>query len=70
VELEPRQRNALIIGAVIGAIVGAGAGWLLTQPTAGDLDEPREPVRLGDVLKITGSTAALLRQFDDLRQRR
>jgi hypothetical protein len=70
VELEPRQRNALIIGAVIGAILGAGAGWLLSQPTPGDLDEPRKPVRLGDVLKITGNTAALLRQFDDLRYRR
>jgi gas vesicle protein len=68
-ELEPRQRNALIIGALVGAILGAGAGWLLAQQAEEASDEPRKPIGPGDVLKFTNSAAGLLRQLDELRQR-
>ncbi len=70
-ELEPRQRNALIIGALVGAVLGAGAGWLLVQQAeeAEASDEPRKPIGPGDVLKITNSAAALLRQLAELRLR-
>ncbi len=68
-ELEPRQRNALIIGALIGAILGAGAGWLLIQSAEETPDEIRKPIGPGDVLKITNSAAGLLRQLAELRQR-
>jgi len=68
-ELEPRQRNALIIGALVGAILGAGAGWLLVQQAEEASDESRKPISPGDVLKITNSAAALLRQLADLRLR-
>ena len=66
-ELESRQRNALIVGALVGAVLGAGAGWLLAQPAGGDSDEPRKPMDLGDVHKIVRNSASLLRQLDDLR---
>jgi gas vesicle protein len=69
VEIEPRQRNALIIGALVGAVLGAGTGWLLSQPKEGDADEPKKPVRAGDVLKLARNSASLLRQLDDLRHR-
>jgi gas vesicle protein len=69
VEIEPRQRNALIIGALVGAVLGAGTGWLLSQPREGDADGPRKSVGAGDVLKLVRNSASLLRQFDDLRQR-
>ncbi len=68
-ELEPRQRNALIIGALVGAILGAGAGWLLVQQVEEISDEDRKPIGPGDVLKITNSAAGLLRQLDELRRR-
>ncbi len=68
-ELEPRQRNALIIGALVGAVLGAGAGWLLVQQAEEATGEPRKPIGPGDVLKITNSAAGLLRQLDELRQR-
>ena len=38
-ELEPKQRNALIIGTLAGAILGAGVSWLLTQTAPEDYDE-------------------------------
>ncbi len=69
-KLEPKQRNALIIGALVGAILGAGAGWLLIQSAEEDAaGEPKKPIGPGDVLKITNSAAGLLRQLDELRQR-
>ena len=69
-KLEPRQRNALIVGGLVGAILGAGAGWLLIQSAEEDVTgEPRKPIGAGDVLKITNSAAGLLRQLDELRQR-
>jgi hypothetical protein len=69
VELEPKQRNALIFGTLAGAVLGAGVGWLLTQTAPEDLDEEKDPVRPGEVLKIVGASAVLLRQLDDLRYR-
>jgi gas vesicle protein len=69
VELEPRQRNALIIGTLAGAVLGAGIGWLLVQTAPEDSDEERKPIRPGEILKIVGASAVLLRQLDDLRYR-
>ena len=68
-ELEPKQRNALIIGTLAGAILGAGVGWLLTQTAPEDYDEEKDPIRPGEVLKLVGASAVLLRQLDDLRYR-
>jgi hypothetical protein len=68
-ELEPKQRNALLIGALIGAMLGAGTGWLLAQPVEGDSEEPRKPIRPGDVLKLVKTSVNLLRDLDDMRFR-
>lgn len=68
-ELEPRQRNALIVGALVGAVLGAGTGWLLAQSVDGNSDEPKKPVRPGDVFSLVRNAASLLRQLDDLRFR-
>jgi gas vesicle protein len=69
VELEPKQRNALIVGALIGAMLGAGTGWLLAQPVEGALGEAKKPIRPGDVLRLVKTAVNLLRDMDDLRLR-
>jgi hypothetical protein len=60
---------ALIVGAIVGAVLGAGAAYLLAQSVERDPDEPREPLALGDVLKLVRNSAGLVRQLDDLRHR-
>ncbi len=68
-ELDPRQRKALIIGTLAGAVLGAGIGWLMAQSAPEDYDEEKEPIRPGEIFKIVGASAVLFRQLDDLRYR-
>ena len=68
-EIEPRQRNVLIVGALIGALLGLGTAWLMIQTTDDDPEIPKKPVNPGDVLMLTSRAAGLLRSVDDLRRR-
>jgi type II secretory pathway component PulM len=69
VELEPRQRNLLMIGALMGAVLGAGTAWLLMQPVEEDPDRPNKPLRAGELFRLTSQVAGVLRQVDDVRRR-
>ena len=55
----------IILGAILGAVTGAGAGYLLTKRI-----EEGEKVQLtaGDGIKIGGSIIAFLRQVSSLGQ--
>lgn len=67
--IEPKQRG-LAIGAVIGAVLGAGAAYLLmTAPTSLEDDEEPKPIAAKDLLGLTASVAVLIRTLDDLRRR-
>lgn len=66
-ELDTRQRKALLIGALIGAAMGAGTGWLLVQSRPEE--EGREPIRPLDIFKLVRNLAGLLRELDELRLR-
>ena len=60
-----RQQWVLIVGALIGAILGAGAAYLLTTTPR----EEYEPVTATDLIGVTGSAAMLIRKMDDLRRK-
>lgn len=62
---ESRQRWAMIAGALIGAILGAGTAYLLTTTAR----EETEPVTATDLIGVTGSAAVLIRKMDDLRRK-
>jgi len=53
----------IILGAILGAVTGAGAGYLLTKRI-----EEGEKIQLtaGDGIKIGGSIIAFLRQVSSL----
>ena len=55
----------IILGAILGAVTGAGAGYLLTKRI-----EEGDKVQLtaGDGIKIGGSIIAFLRQVSSLGQ--
>lgn len=71
--LSPKT-TAIVLGAIIGATVGAGAGWTyMRQREAQYLDAtarvglpPKMNASAGDFIKIAVAMLALLRQFDDL----
>jgi hypothetical protein len=65
-ESQEKQNSSgiyIILGALLGAITGAGAGYLLTKRI-----EEGEQLQLtaGDGVKIGGSIVALLRQISTL----
>jgi hypothetical protein len=70
VEMNPRQRNMVVVGALIGAVLGAGAAWLLiNNPVDSDGEVSRTPIAPGEVLKLTSRVAFLMRDMNDLRRR-
>ncbi|RPJ54707.1 MAG: hypothetical protein EHM12_13460 [Dehalococcoidia bacterium] len=67
--LETKQKRGLFIGALIGAILGIGAAYLLlTAPSDPDEEAPK-PVTAKDLLGLTGLAATLIRKLDDIRRR-
>ncbi|MGC8880265.1 MAG: hypothetical protein ACP5R2_13685 [Anaerolineae bacterium] len=68
-KLQPQQRMILIAGALMGALLGAGIAWLLTQPNEWNGDRRRQPLRPSDLFKLTANIAALLREIDEIRRR-
>jgi gas vesicle protein len=67
--IESKQRG-LAIGALIGAVLGAGAAYLLmTAPANLSEDEEPKPITPKELLRLTGTAAILIRTLDDLRRR-
>lgn len=68
--LEPPKQRGMILGALIGALLGAGGAYLLmTAPK--DLETGKEPasVTAKDVISLTGAAAVLIRKIDDFRRK-
>ena len=69
-ELEPKHKRALVIGSLIGALLGAGAAYLMIKAPA-DLEEGEEPepITPGEILTLTGAAASLMHLVDNFRRR-
>ncbi len=69
-ELSKTEQTRLAIGAIIGAILGLGAVWLLMNaPSNLEDGETPKPISAKEVLGITGTAAMLIRSLDDFRRR-
>jgi gas vesicle protein len=67
--LEPKRQRGLLIGALIGAILGAGAAYLLLTGPSDEESEETKPITAKDLLSLTGTAALLIRKLDDVRRK-
>jgi hypothetical protein len=66
--VDSRLRSILLVGALVGAILGAGAAYLLSvAPSDEETDD--EPITPKEILGLTSIAALLFRRIDKLRRR-
>lgn len=67
--MDTKQR-VMAIGAVIGAVLGAGVSYLLMTAPA-DLEEGEEPkpITARELIGLTSGAALVIRRLDDFRRR-
>lgn len=64
---DSRLRSILLVGALVGAILGTGAAYLLSvAPSDEETDEPITPK---EILGLTSVAALLFRRVDKLRRK-
>ncbi len=69
-ELETKKKQVLALGAIIGAILGAGAAYLLvTAPDDVPEGEEPKPITATEIISLTSLAASLIRRLDDFRRR-
>jgi hypothetical protein len=69
VDIEPKQQKVIVVGALVGAVLGAGIGLLLAQTAPENLEEQKKPIRPLDIFQLMRDASILLRQLDELRYR-
>lgn len=67
--MDTKQR-VMAVGAVIGAVLGAGVGYLLmTAPSNLENGEEPDPITARELIGLTGGAALVIRRLDDLRRK-
>jgi len=69
-ELESNYQRVLLVGALIGAVLGAGIAYaLMVIPKEREEEEEVVPVTANDLLNLTKTAAGLIRGVDDVRRK-
>ncbi len=69
-QLTQSEKIKLVIGAIVGAVLGAGTVWTLMQSVPDEpSDEPPKPISAKEILTFTGTAAALIKGLADFRRR-
>ncbi len=65
-----KEQRGLVIGAIIGALLGAGVAYLLMKnPVELEPGAEVDPLSAGELIGLTGAAAVLIRRLDDLRRK-
>ena len=69
--MEARQKEKLIlfIGACLGALLGAGAAYLMLRAPKDLTEDDPNPLSAGDIIGLTAAAATLVRRLDHFRRR-
>ncbi len=69
-QLTQSEKVKVAIGAIVGAVLGAGTVWTLMQSAPEEpTDEPPKPISAKEILTFTGTAAALIKGLVDFRRR-
>ncbi len=66
---ELQQRRAMLMGALIGAVLGAGTAYLLATTKPRPDDEQIKPLKASDLLSLTAAASVIIRKVNDIRHR-
>ncbi len=65
-----KKQIGLVAGSIIGAVLGAGAAYLLmTNPAEPEAGEEPAELDAGDLLGLTATAALFIRKIDDVRRK-
>jgi hypothetical protein len=66
--VDSRLRSILLVGALVGAILGTGAAYLLSVAPS-DEEVEDEPITPREILGLTSIAAILFRRVDNVRRK-
>ena len=64
--LNAKEKRAMLLGAVLGALAGAGLALLCQRRRLLSLHGERKPLRAGQVVRLGSAIAILARQLMDM----
>jgi len=65
-----KKQLGLVAGSIIGAVLGAGAAYLLlTNPAEPEPGEEPKELDAGDILGLTATAALFIRKIDNVRRK-
>ncbi len=68
-ESDTKHKRAVVVGALIGAVIGAGTAHLfINNPDTLD-DQDMPPLKGSDLLSLTAAASILVRKISDIRRR-
>ena len=64
--LNAKEKRTVLLGAVLGAVVGAGLALLLQRRRLSLGPRERKPIRAGQVVRLSSAIAVVVRQLMEM----
>jgi len=64
--LNAKEKRAMLLGAVLGALAGAGLALVFQRRRPLSPEQERKPIRAGQLVRLGSAIAILVRQLMDM----